>query len=226
MSAEFAGSEEVLPLDLPPDIEFANRFVWHAMQAVYGPERNTFQPELEFANFTPDAGEPIGVILHPNGTFPSPHDKKPWAYQVRRSIYPGYRATQTTIARAETNNPWAKEGTISPLIPSVILELDASASLEAMRRNVDLDDAERRYLEKTQYFFWPDRPVMRQDVFDTGEPKKHLVTHRPTEQELRRLHGEVYSFNGCACALAVSGYYVPPAYVPLKGLRRFFGRMT
>jgi hypothetical protein len=226
MPAESA--PEGQPLDLPPDIQLANRFIWHGMQAVYGSGRNTtVQPELAFADFTPDSGEPIGVTYHPNGTFPSPNDKRPWAYQVQRSIYPGYIATQTTIARAENNIPEAERVSgESLLIPEVIVELGAHASLRVMRRNFDLDDAERRYLEKTQYFFWPDRPAMRQDVFDTGEQNNHLVTHRASEQELRKLHGEVYAFGSCACALVVSGYYGPPTHVPLEGLRKLFGRMT
>ncbi|HJP96774.1 MAG TPA: hypothetical protein VJ843_05405 [Candidatus Saccharimonadales bacterium] len=200
---------ENLPQDLHPDIMLANQFVWHGLQTYFRPgNAAVVQPALEYQEPFPATEDTMPAVptlatFHTNGTFPSSF-KGPWAHQVRRSIYPGYTATMTTIYNVETNLPEEIAPAIgpSPLIPNVIVSLDMDDALKVLRRT-DLDDNERRYFTQSQYFFHTDCSAVRMDIFDTGEPQDHVVAYRPGAQEVQKLHDEMFGYSGCPCAVCV-----------------------
>lgn len=221
----YPASIEQLPLDLPPDIAQANQVVWHGMQVLFKKGTAAYvQPELAFTSFDADACAPIEVTVHPDHTFERAKDG-PWGYQRDRPMYPSgsfpLRATEITVVSAECNLPDDPDvDEIVPLIPEVILDLNVHAALRMGRP--DLDDAERRYLKNTQYFFRKDKPAMRQDVFDLGG-ETHLVAQQPPVEELRSLHQDVYlSSQGCSCMVCVPlDHYGPLESMPPDRFARF-----
>ena len=233
MSSETVPLEQ-LPLELPPDTMLANMFVWHGMQ-VYLNQKNAVrvQPYLDFGDPLPTGNEadpptPVEVTYHPDKTFPTAPDDPPWAYQKTYSAYPGHEAVIMFVGRAQHNLPAhvAQHNAVSPLIPEAIVSIAVHNVLPLTHRT-DLDDAERRYLQRTDYHFFGARPAVRQDIFDIGEPKKHAVAVTPPHQELRRLHDQLFSAS-CVCGICVLyDHYGPLGTLPqdkLAILRSRIGR--
>lgn len=217
---------EQLPLELPPDTMLANMFVWHGMQ-VYLNHKNAVrvQPYLDFGDPLPTGNEadpptPVEVTYHPDKTFPTARDDPPWAYQKTYSAYPGYEAVLTSVCRARHDLPVhvAQHNAVSPVIPEAIVSI-AMRNVVALTGRTDLDDAERRYLRRTDYHFFGARPAVRQDIFDIGESKKLVVAVTPPHQELRHLHDQLFSAS-CVCGICVLyDHYGPLGTMPKEKLK-------
>lgn len=203
---EFVIEDQDMSFKDEPDAFMASCFVWHSRQPLlrnYAYEPVT--PELEMTAMPPEEPIALNIVTQP-GARPKHADalRNVLRLDTDRGLY---HAVETSIQTISLEAPpeLIRAAGAAALVPNMIVEIDAHAMLQLGRS--DLDDAERRYLQGSQYFFWHKRAV-RQDIFEIGAEQPYVRPQQPSVKELQDLHTQMYTGSSCLCSLGVNlGHY-------------------